>query len=172
MAANTRDQYGLTQLQRKFADTYRAHKERNATQSYLAVYTRSSLRAAESSSCNLLKHPKVSAYIAMLDERDSRKHQVTAEDIIKSIAQEINFDPGELYNDDGSLKKITDLPEDIRMCLQGVDFAEIAGIEGGTVTKLKWAKKNLAREQAMKHLGMFERDNQQKQPIVHLNIQL
>ena len=37
------------------------------------------------------------------------------------------------------------------------------------IRKIKWAGKDKAREQAMKHLGMFERDNKQKSdPVVSL----
>ena len=38
------------------------------------------------------------------------------------------------------------------------------------VRKIKWADRSKARDQAMKHLGMFEKDNGQRTPDLNLEV--
>jgi hypothetical protein len=76
------------------------------------------------------------------------------------------FDPASLYNKDGTLKDITELDEDTRMALASIDFEQVGGKDSPVdVRKVKWASRHQAREQAMKHLGMFEVDNKQKAEV-------
>ena len=98
----------------------------------------------------------------------AKKYSLTTEDVIRSISQELHFDPANLFNEDGSIKPITALDEDTRKALVSVETLQLGSDECPVfVKKLKWAQKSTAREQAMKHLGMFERDNQQKtDPLV------
>ena len=109
----------------------------------------------------------------ILDSRQSalaNKYELTSEAIIKSIAQELHFDPANLFNADGSVKSITDMDADTRMALVSIETLQMGDPESpAIIRKIKWAGKDKAREQAMKHLGMFERDNKQKSdPVVSL----
>ena len=78
------------------------------------------------------------------------------------------FDPRKLLNDDGSPKPITELDDDTAACLAGLDIQEVYEGSGadrvfvGYVKKYKIADKNSALDKAMKHLGLFEKDNAQK----------
>ena len=57
------------------------------------------------------------------------------------------------------------------MALTSLELEQIGSPEGPIYTrKIKWASRAAAREQAMKHLGMFERDNAQKAVPVVLNL--
>jgi phage terminase small subunit len=97
---------------------------------------------------------------------------LTAAEVLASLARDIRFDPAKLYNDDGSLKAIKDLDEDTRLALRSVEVDEIKEGNGkerivvGHTTKVKFPEKTAAREQGMKHFGMYERDNSQKPPAV------
>lgn len=126
-------------------------------------------KTAYRTGADLLKEPQVQEAIASRAEKVAKKYELTTELAARSIVQELTFDPAKLYRDDGSLKDITELDEDTRMALTSVDFEHIGDKDSpATVRKIKWASRHQAREQLMKHLGMFEKDNEQKTPTVIL----
>lgn len=133
----------------------------NATQA--AVEAGYSQQSAAQQGARLLKDVKISAAIQARREALVGKYELTSEMVMRSIVQELTFDPAKLYNDDGSLKALHELDEDTRMVLAGVEFVQFGSLEAPVFArKVKWAQRHQAREHAMKFLGMFERDNRQK----------
>jgi phage terminase small subunit len=133
----------------------------NATEA--AITAGYSPKTAASQASRLLKDVKIQAQISERSKEVADKYKLTTELVIKSIVQELSFDPAKLYRPDGSLKDVTELDADTRMALASVEFEQVGENDSPvTVRKVKWANRNQAREQAMKHLGMFERDNGQK----------
>jgi len=131
-------------------------------------------KSAHQQGCALLKHPKV---IHRLDERRkelAQKYELTTENVIKSLAQAVYFDPRKLYDENGNLKPITELDDDTAQALSGFEVMEEKGSGEdrgkviGFTKKVKWLDKNVAREQAMKHLGLYEQDNKQRNPLENL----
>jgi phage terminase small subunit len=150
-----------------FAEAYIANGGNASEAARSAGYAEKSVGVT---GCRLLKDAQVRA---ILDERQTalaNKYELTAEAIIKSIAQDLHFDPANLFNADGSVKPVTEMDEDTRMALVSIETMQIGDPESpAIIRKIKWATKHQAREQAMKHLGMFERDNKQKSdPVVSL----
>lgn len=99
------------------------------------------------------------------------KTQLTVEEVLRSLARDVRFDPAKLLNPDGSLKPVHEMDEDTRLALRGMEVDVIkvgrgkdAAIIGHTV-KVKYPEKTAARDQAMKHFGLYKRDNEQ-QPVV------
>jgi len=94
--------------------------------------------------------------------------QLTADEVIASLARDVRFDPAKLYRADGTLRPIQELDEDTRLALRGVEVDEIAAGRGedrvviGRTSKIKFPEKTAAREQGMKHFGLYELDNRQK----------
>lgn len=129
-----------------------------------------SAKTAEVKASQLLREVKVLDAIRERRESLVKKYELTAEMVTRSIVQELNFDPAKLYDEDGNLKSLNDLDEDTRMVLSGVEFVQIGSPDAPVfVKKVKWAQRHQAREHAMKHLGMFEKDNRQKvDPIVQI----
>lgn len=126
-----------------------------------------SKKTAASQASRLLKDVKMQEEIADRAEKVAKKYELTTELVIRSLCQDLNFDPARLYNEDGTLKSITELDEDTRMSLTAAEFEQIGSQDAPSfVRKVKWANKKDAREQAMKHLGMFEKDNDQSKPNV------
>lgn len=141
----------------------------NATNAAIAAGF--SEKSAHSQGCDLLKHPKV---IHRLDERRkelAQKYELTTENVIRSLAQAVYFDPRKLYDENGNLKAITELDDDTAQALSGFEVTEERGdpesrsLVTGYTKKVKWLDKNTAREQAMKHLGLFKADNMQRSPL-------
>lgn len=149
----------MTPKQEAFINEYLIDK--NATQAAIrAGYSaRSAMQIGEQ---NLRKH-EIAKEIESRMAIAAEKAGLSAELVFASLARELRFDPADLYNKDGSLKSIHDIPEDARKCLVGVESVQIGGEDSpATVHKLKWVNPAQAREQAMKHLGLYEKDNAQK----------
>lgn len=120
-------------------------------------------KTAGSMGHELLKRPEISSEIEKRAQETAKKYELTTDLVVKSIVQELTFDPAKLYQAGGQLKDITELDEDTRMALASVEFEQLGSQDAPVfVRKYKWAQRNAAREQAMKHLGMFLKDNEQK----------
>jgi hypothetical protein len=69
-----------------------------------------------------------------------------------------------LYRPDGSLKPLAELDDDTRAGIANFEVDEIR-VDGAVVrrtTKIKFWDKNAALEIAMRHFGLYERDNTQR----------
>lgn len=142
----------------------------NATEAAIAVGY--SPRSAGNQGGRMMKNDEVRAGIETRQSELRSQFKLTTENVLRNMAQALFFDPRKLYNEDGSLKRVIDLDEDTAMALAGLEVVEMeggmaVGGEGGVqhvpmyTKKLKWLDKNAAREQANKHLGHYERDNEQ-----------
>lgn len=125
-------------------------------------------KGAAVSASRMLKDANVSAEIerrrAEVIEKAKKKTQLTADEVMESLARDLRFDPAKLFKDDGSMKKITELDEDTRLALRAIDFDEIrvGGETIGQTAKIKFPEKTSVREQGMKHFGLYKADNKQK----------
>ncbi len=148
------------QRMKVFVEAYLSNNG-NATQA--ALDAGFSPKSAASQGSRLLKNVKVQQELDRRRAELVTKYQITSDMVIRSIAQELTFDPAKLYGADGQLLPITQLPEDVRMALTSVEFEQAGSPQAPVfVRKVKWAQRQGAREQAMKHLGMFGKDNQQR----------
>jgi len=155
-----------------FVEHYLGSLPRNALQAYKKLHPNVSDNTAGVEGCKLLKKPNVAAVIEARIKELQAKYELTSDDVMRSLSQALHFDPRKLYKPDGSLKSITDLDDDTVMALGSVEVVEMEGGmkigegEGAShvpmfTKKVKWLDKNTVREQAMKHLGMFEKDREQ-----------
>lgn len=141
----------------------------NATQA--AVAAGLSPKTAASAGARMLKNVKVSTLLKQRQTELAQKYELTTESVIRSLAQAVYFDPRKLYHADGSLKMIHELDDDTAMALAGFEVTEEKGSGEdrgkviGFTKKVKWLDKNTAREQAMKHFGLYLEDNKQKSPL-------
>lgn len=142
---------------------------RNATQAALAVGF--SPKTAHSQGSRLLHHVEVQALLSERSAALASKYELTTENVIKSLAQAVHFDPRRLFRPDGTLKHPTELDDDTAAGLSSFEVTEEFEGSGkdrlhiGYTKKVKWLDKNTAREQAMKHLGLFGEDNKQRNPL-------
>jgi len=133
----------------------------NATDA--AIKAGYSAKTAYQAGPRLLKRVEIATAIAERRKSLVKKYELTTEMVTRSIVQDLTFDPAQLYNDDGSLRDLHELDEDTRMSLASVEFVQFGSPDAPVfVKKVKWAQRHQARDHAMKHLGMFEKDNAQK----------
>lgn len=106
----------LTEKQKRFCQEYII--DFNGAQSAIrAGYSKKS--AKEISSENLTK-PNIQEYIKELIKEQQIRTEVTADKVLKELSLIAFFDVGLLYNDDGTLKPITELPEEITKAIHSV----------------------------------------------------
>jgi phage terminase small subunit len=92
------------------------------------------------------------------------KAGLSVERTLLEVARLAYSDVRKLYKPDGSLIPVHELDDDAAATVASVEVDEI-GMEGvvvGHTKKIKHWDKNSALEKAMKHLGLYEKDNAQR----------
>jgi len=154
----------LTPKQEQFCLEYL--KDGNASRAYRTAYNVTTTKdtTINVQALKILKNPKVATRINELGEKHAKKNDVTAERIIKELAGIAFFDVQNLYNDNGTLKQITELSSEVTRAIHSTkqrlekqgpdreDWAEIKEIR--THDKLK------ALELLGKTLAMFTDKNE------------
>lgn len=127
----------------------------NATEAALAAgYSQG---GASKAGYRLSNNVQIMSMIGQRQGEVLKKYQLNTEDVFRSISQELHFNPKRLYNEDGSLKAITELDDDTAMALSGIEFEQHGSPEAPVfVRKVKWGARSSARDHLMKHLGMFK----------------
>lgn len=116
-------------------------------------------KSAATRGCELVKDRKVAALIAKRREKLQEAHGLTTERVLKQLARIVYADPRKYFDDKGKLKGVHELDEDAAAALSSIEV----GILG--VSKVKLLDKVSGIEKAMRHLGLFEQDNRQSQPV-------
>ena len=132
----------------------------NATES--AIKAGYSKKSAYSQGHRLLKNDEVKAYLSKSLEARAEKLDITADRILEEIAHIAFFDIRNIF-DGSSLKEIDKLDDKTARAIssvksriekqEGENFAEVVEIKSND--KLK------ALDMLSKHLGLYERDNEQ-----------
>lgn len=119
---------------------------------------------------------RMSHDVAVIRELEARRAEVlevaqqntgmTVERILREVARLAMFDVRKLYDEAGNLKPVHLLDDDTAAAIASVEVDEIKveGVYIGNTKKLKVFDKNSALEKAMKHLGQYDLDNEQKRP--------
>lgn len=149
----------------------------NATQAAIAAgYSKHSARRLGTRlSTNVHVSKELQKRRAEVMAAATEKTGLTVEKTLREVARLAYFDMRKLYKPDGSMKQPHELDDDTAAGIAGVEVNEI-GVEGtviGHTKKVKLADKNSALDKAMKHLGLYEKDNAQK-PLppgnVHIHV--
>ena len=82
-----------------------------------------SAKTAAFQASRLLKNVKVKRLIAQLTAAQNKKLDISVERTLEQIARHAYVDPRALFNDDGTLKKISELDADTAACIAGVQSA-------------------------------------------------
>lgn len=131
----------------------------------------------------LFKHVEVQHLIEQARSRVEHKAELGVDDLAKAIRTTLLFDPRALFNPDGTLRPVHELPPEVAANLTGIDVTEETITEGSgskkkTVGKLRtarirWEGKSQARDQLARMLGAYEKDNRQRtDPLTQLLAEL
>lgn len=142
----------------------------NATQA--AISAGYAPKSAKQTGHEVLTHPDVTANITEHRNRLREKTGLTTERVAQELAKLVFSDPRKLVDEEGRIRPLHELEDEVAGSLASIEvFEEFEGrgdqrVKIGETKKVKLWDKNAAIEKAMKHLGMFEQDNTQKQPIL------
>lgn len=148
------------QRYRLFAEAYLSNNG-NATHAALAAGF--SPKSASCQGSRLLKNVKVKQYLDSRRAAVLTKVGLTTERTLLEVARLAYSDPRRLFRPDGSLKPIHELDDDTAATIASIEVDEIRaeGVVVGHTKKVKHWDKGAALDKAMKHLGLYERDNEQ-----------
>lgn len=136
----------------------------NATQAYSRVYGVKT-KVAEANGCRLLGNAKVAHAIAKGAEERTKEAGVTVERVLRELTRMAWVDIAGAYDENGALKPIHEIPEDVRRAIVAIEVDEIWGWQGsgekrervqiGETKKVKFADKRGSNELLGKYLKMF-----------------
>lgn len=145
----------------------------NATQA--AIRAGYSKKTANRIATENLSKPVIQACLNELKTKRAIKVDVTAERILKELANIAFLDIRKFFDEDGQLKKPADLDDECATTLSSIESDELFEGYGderrsiGYSKKVKFWDKLKALEMLAKHTGFFEKDNQQK-PVTAINL--
>lgn len=138
----------------------------NATQA--AIKAGYSPKTAQEQSSRLLSDVIVSDAIKARQGVLAKKFELRTEDVLRELARIVHADPRKAFDAQGNLLPVNEWPDEVAAMVASIETDEIKG-EGGCVMgvtrKIKLWDKNAAIEKAMKHLGQYEADNRQRNPL-------
>lgn len=161
----------LTDKQARFVEEYLI--DLNATQA--AIRAGYSEKTAQIIGSENLSKPLIAEAIEKARKKTSTKLEITRERVLMEMARLAFSDPRKMFDEDGQLVPIHELDDDTAAAIGGIDVNMRAtrGPDGETninetegVHKIKVWDKNAALEKLSKHLGLFEKDNDQKAPTI------
>lgn len=152
----------LTVQQKTFAEEY-VIDFNGARAARQAGYSEKGANVAAS---RLLTYANVAEYVQHLLELKSQRTQITADKVIAEIAK-VAFHNAEDFYDDEGLKPLSELSSEAKAAISSYQTKriKIGKDEHVDVPIMKVHDKMKALELLGKHVGAFEKDNQQKQSI-------
>jgi hypothetical protein len=122
-------------------------ERKSQIEAYIAIHPNAADWKRESVGCEAAKYfarPIVVQAIADLRQRTQNKNDKEISKIIKGIAIIAEFDPRQCYNDDGTIKPLKDMPDEVALAIESLEFSP-----SGAIRKFKVAN----RLQAQRLLG-------------------
>jgi len=128
--------------------------------------------SAKSIGYELLGNPEISDKIATLMAERANKCQIKAERVLEEYAKIAFSDIRELYAVDNNLLDVRQMDDNTAAAVMSVEVDEIRAGELtiGYTKKVKLYNKLSALQDLGKHLGVFEKDNEQRKDVIQINV--
>lgn len=147
----------LTDMQEIFCQEYL--KDLNGTQA--AVRAGYAENSANEQASRLLANANISERVQMLMQSRAKRIEIDSDMILKELLLLAKTDLSNAYDENGNLKNVQDMPEEVRRAISGIKvFEEFEGfgkdrVKIGEVRELKFWDKPRALELLGKHLKLF-----------------
>jgi len=148
-------------------------RDHNGTRAYKVVYPKvTSDKVAGVNAARLLGNAKVKALVAQLEAAAAERVNVDIDELLRTSLALAHVDPADIFNPDGSMKTIHEIPRQARLAIVG--FEVIEEFEGtGKKRRLVSRKikprlldKNPSLDRLFRYEGMFREDNAQKADVI------
>jgi phage terminase small subunit len=158
----------ISQKHKRFCDEYII--DLNGKQA--AIRAGYSPKRAEVTASEILAKENVKEYIQQRRKVLQKGLEITQERVLNEYARIAFFDIRKVYTDKNSLKAVKDFDDDSAAVVAGIEvFEEFSGYGEsrehiGNTMKVKLHNKVAALDALGKHLGLFQKDNEQSKPDV------
>jgi phage terminase small subunit len=166
----------LTAKQLKFIDEYLV--DLNATQA--AIRAGYSKRTAFIIGAENLTKPKIAQALQKRRDELKKETQINQRWVLERYKRLVDYDLSDFFDDDGNLKPLSTIPQDALYAVTGFKNMKTSSVNqhaNGDVKKiqtllhdLRFVDKKTALDSIGKHLGMFAEDNNQRRPLVPIQI--
>jgi len=169
-SSQTRGTEGLgkrkaTEILPLFAQHYIGDCRHNSTAAAIAIGANP--RSAHSTGYHLLKKARESGLLAGEARKVAEKVELTTESTLRQVARILHCDPARIFDKYGNLLPMHMIDDETRAAISSVELGE-----NGMPTKIKFWSKVEAANIAMKHLGLYNRDNTQRSENLSLQVVL
>jgi phage terminase small subunit len=154
---SAKNEHGLTPQQEKFAQGVGAG--RSGVDAYRAAYPKAIGWKDESvrvEAAKMLARPNISQRVSKIQADGALQAGLDAGKILTEVARLAHSDIAGIMTEDGKVKLPHELDPGTRAAVASFKIDEYGRIE------YKFWDKNTALEKAMKHLGLYEKDNAQQ----------
>lgn len=158
----------MTEQRKRFYDRY--FETLNGTQS--AIYAGYSENTAASQASQMLSDPEGSEYLQNLRNEEAEKNGVSRARLLQEYKKIAFSDVRELYNTDGGLHNVKQIDDETAGAISSIKSKEVFDGEGnkvGDIIEVKTHDKIRALDAIGKHIGFFEKDNDQKKGDMTIN---
>lgn len=161
----------LTLKQENFCQAYIKFADKSAA--YREAYDCSKMKpeSINRKAVEMFENGNITARIEELHQEVIERNKITVDELVQTMASMVRFDISDFYDENGVLKSIHDIPKEARLMISKLEvFEEFAG-KGkdkefiGYTKKIETINKMDAIEKLMKHLGGYEKDNNQKTKV-------
>lgn len=167
----------LTQKEALFCQKY-VESGGNASEAYRFAYdtTTTNLQTIYTTANKIYNKPHIQKEIKILQDKIFEDNRASINEIVSILTDVIRFDPAELFDEEGAVKPLSKIPKNARRMIQGIEVNELFAGRGdaremiGYTKKIKLLPKLDAVEKLLKHLGGYEKHNEQRQNINQVNI--
>ena len=160
----------LNGKQQRFVEEYLI--DLNATQA--AIRAGYSKRNADVTGPRLLGNVRIQEEIQRSIGERSQRTEITQDRVLLEYARIAFFDPVKLFGDDGRPLPVSQIDENTRRAIAGLDVCTVGNgdMGAGEIQKFRIANKLTALEQVGKHLGMFQgkQDEDEEPPPIKVEI--
>src|SRR5579883_2741480 len=161
----------LTARQRRFVEEYLVSL--NATQA--AVRAGYSEKSAAQIGWQILQKNSVLEAIAQCFGATAGERKVTGLRTIKEAENRVFLDPGDIFDQDGRLLPLGEMPRHARRCIESVEVKRVRGGRGQEpheIVKIKLWPKGDAVDKLAKLLGLYRDAVQQTNNVAQVHIYL
>ena len=116
--------------------------------------------------------PKIKARVEKEKQLTLQRNHTTLDKVLSLMKDAMEVDPNDIFDDEGQMLPLKDIPKCTRLAITGFDVNEASGgmFKPDTkVTKIKFASKEKLYEMFMKHFGAFAAERLQVEDITPIS---
>jgi len=118
----------------------------------------------------LFGNPLISLRVSDLQKEAAERNKITVDECVSLLTSMARFDIADCYDENGNLLGVHSIPKETRLAIEAMDSEEYKqdGMLISTTKKLKTSSRRHNIIELMKHLGGYEKDNDQIKSVMNI----